>query len=106
MSPNGRSASEEPLSPLATGDLISASGGSGQNQYNKKVRDKSKTLAHGACLTISDHDRLRIFMHEFTVRALIPWAERTMRVLNDQVSLQCGTCTAGCRCFPLSIKYM
>lgn len=47
--------------------------------------DKSKFTGHGMCLTASDQDRIRIFMHEFAVRALIPWAERQMRTLNDLV---------------------
>lgn len=42
---------------------------------------------HGSCLSLSDHDRLRIFVHEFVVRGLVPWAERTLRTLNDQVWL-------------------
>ena len=44
-----------------------------------------KSYGHGCCLTASDQDRLRIFMHEFVVRALIPWAERQMKILSDQV---------------------
>ena len=41
--------------------------------------------AHGLCLTVSDQDRIKIFVHEFCVRGLVPWVERTMRNLNDQV---------------------
>ena len=48
--------------------------------------DRSRQNGHGMCLTASDQDRLRIFIHEFAVRALIPWAERQMRTLNDLVS--------------------
>jgi len=43
------------------------------------------TTQHGCCLTLSDHDRLRIFIHEFIVRGLIPWAERMLRTLSEQV---------------------
>ncbi|XP_048756747.2 trafficking protein particle complex subunit 8-like isoform X2 [Ostrea edulis] len=39
---------------------------------------------HGICLTTSDQDRIKIFMHELCVRALIPWAERQMKILNEQ----------------------
>lgn len=49
------------------------------------LADRTKLRIHGCCLTTSDQDRLRIFMHEFVVRALIPWAERQMKILNDQV---------------------
>lgn len=40
---------------------------------------------HGICLTTSDQDRIKIFMHELCVRALIPWTERQMKILNEQV---------------------
>ena len=50
------------------------------------VIEKGKPGGHGMCLTTSDHDRLRIFIHELTVRALIPWAERQMKLLSDVVS--------------------
>ncbi|XP_074645318.1 trafficking protein particle complex subunit 8-like [Tubulanus polymorphus] len=49
------------------------------------LTDRARALQHGMCLTISDHDRLRIFIHEFIVRGLIPWAERSIRVLNEQL---------------------
>lgn len=42
-------------------------------------------VQHGACLTLQDHDRLRVFIQEFVVKALLPWAERTIRTLHDQV---------------------
>lgn len=56
----------------------------GQTTPDKKVR------GHGMCLTTSDHDRLRIFMHELSVRALIPWAEMSMRSLNEQLTSRKG----------------
>lgn len=40
---------------------------------------------HGVCLSHSDRDRLRIFINELVTHGLAPWAERTLRVLNDQV---------------------
>ncbi|KAK3085582.1 hypothetical protein FSP39_005648 [Pinctada imbricata] len=45
---------------------------------------------HGMCLTTSDHDRLKIFMHEFCIRALLPWAEKQMRQFNDQLTSRKG----------------
>ncbi|KAK4309286.1 hypothetical protein Pmani_019075 [Petrolisthes manimaculis] len=41
---------------------------------------------HGGCLTSSDVDRIRIFVHEFCVRSLIPHTERQIRHLNDVVT--------------------
>lgn len=44
-------------------------------------------MVHGACLTLTDHDRIRQFIQEFTFRGLLPHIEKTIRQLNDQVSL-------------------
>ena len=43
------------------------------------------TTFHGHCLTVSDHDRLRIFVNEMAIRGLVPHIERTIRALTDQV---------------------
>ena len=50
----------------------------------------SSSPQHGSCLTLSDHDRLRIFIHEFIVRGLIPWGERMLRTLSDQLTSRKG----------------
>ncbi|XP_050396209.1 trafficking protein particle complex subunit 8 isoform X1 [Patella vulgata] len=52
--------------------------------------DKTKSRVHGICLTTSDMDRLRIFMHEFVVKALVPWAERQMRIFSEQLTSRKG----------------
>lgn len=49
---------------------------------------------HGACLTLTDHDRIRQFIQEFTFRGLLPHIEKTIRQLNDQVSLPLKTICA------------
>lgn len=49
---------------------------------------------HGACLTLTDHDRIRQFIQEFTFRGLLPHIEKTIRQLNDQVSLPLKTLCA------------
>ena len=59
---------------------------SSASQQSLTMLERVRPSQHGQCLTLSDHDRLRIFVHEFQVRGLIPWAERTMRILNEQVS--------------------
>ena len=45
----------------------------------------SNSGKHGACLTVSDHDRIKIFIHELAIRGLIPFIEKSMRFLYDQV---------------------
>ncbi|XP_014675931.1 PREDICTED: trafficking protein particle complex subunit 8-like [Priapulus caudatus] len=52
--------------------------------------EKRKHMPHGICLTLSDHDRLRIFVHEFCVRGLLPYVERQIRTLNDQLMSRKG----------------
>uniref|UniRef100_A0A667WND5 Trafficking protein particle complex subunit 8 n=1 Tax=Myripristis murdjan TaxID=586833 RepID=A0A667WND5_9TELE len=42
-------------------------------------------VSHGACLTLSDHDRIRQFIQEFTFRGLLPHIEKNIRQLNDQL---------------------
>ena len=54
-------------------------------QNRTGVSRNPKVKQRGCCLSLSDHDRLRIFIHEFIVRGLIPWAEKTLRQLNEQV---------------------
>ncbi|XP_060558094.1 trafficking protein particle complex subunit 8-like isoform X2 [Ruditapes philippinarum] len=54
------------------------------------MQNKGQFPGHGMCLTASDQDRIRIFIHEFAVRALIPWAERQMRTLNDMLMSRTG----------------
>lgn len=48
-------------------------------------KKSSSGTPHGACLTLTDHDRIRQFIQEFTFRGLLPHIEKTIRQLNDQV---------------------
>ncbi|XP_069778658.1 trafficking protein particle complex subunit 8 isoform X2 [Narcine bancroftii] len=41
--------------------------------------------ARGLSLTLTDHDRIRQFIQEFTFRGLLPHIEKTIRQLNDQL---------------------
>ncbi|XP_076111682.1 trafficking protein particle complex subunit 8-like isoform X2 [Mytilus galloprovincialis] len=79
---------DDQLSP----DGTSSPESSHNYSYSKnKSSDKNKpSSGHGMCLTTSDQDRLKIFIHEFCVRALIPWAEKHMRILNDQLTSRKG----------------
>ncbi|KAM4688318.1 trafficking protein particle complex subunit 8 isoform 2-T3 [Discoglossus pictus] len=52
------------------------------------VSEMKKSVAgtpHGTCLTLTDHDRIRQFIQEFTFRGLLPHIEKTIRQLNDQL---------------------
>ncbi|XP_030069726.1 trafficking protein particle complex subunit 8 isoform X2 [Microcaecilia unicolor] len=50
-----------------------------------ETRKSSAGTPHGACLTLTDHDRIRQFIQEFTFRGLVPHIEKTIRQLNDQL---------------------
>ncbi|XP_030627533.1 trafficking protein particle complex subunit 8 isoform X2 [Chanos chanos] len=69
----------EPIDSLETPrPLKPASGTAG-------VAPSPTGTAHGACLTLNDHDRIRQFIQEFTFRGLLPHIEKNIRQLNDQV---------------------
>lgn len=40
---------------------------------------------HGQCLAPSDHDRIKTFISEYLQRGLVPYAERTIKILNEQI---------------------
>ena len=50
-------------------------------------RPRTRSISERGCwLTTHDHDRLKTFVQEFVVRALIPWAERLIKVYSELVS--------------------
>ena len=88
---------DHPLAPDSTNQMTADSDSNMSSLDNLVPRDmqnntlvlgdKTKSTQYGCCLTLSDHDRLRIFIHEFIVRGLLPWAERMLRTLNEQVTI-------------------
>lgn len=57
-----------------------------QDSDSLSQQDEGETKAKrdpGICLTLSDHDRLRIFIHEFVVRGLLPYMEKMIRNLSE-----------------------
>lgn len=54
----------------------------------RETKKASTGVIRGACLTLTDHDRIRQFIQEFTFRGLLPHIEKTIRQLNDQVRLK------------------
>ncbi|NXS34376.1 TPPC8 protein, partial [Pomatostomus ruficeps] len=71
--------------------LDNPSGSLDSTDYMKastSLQDSKKSNSgtpHGACLTLTDHDRIRQFIQEFTFRGLLPHIEKTIRQLNDQL---------------------
>ncbi|XP_067834095.1 trafficking protein particle complex subunit 8 isoform X1 [Heptranchias perlo] len=76
--------------PFQEGVLVKSGGLDGPNRAkpvettNDAVKQNSSS-AHGFSLTLTDHDRIRQFIQEFTFRGLLPHIEKTIRQLNDQL---------------------
>ncbi|XP_072169057.1 trafficking protein particle complex subunit 8-like [Diadema setosum] len=64
--------------------------GANQGTAPAPVKTPGGSNVHGAHLTLSDHDRLRIFVHEFVVRGLLPYIERMIRSLSEQLASRKG----------------
>ena len=80
----------EPSAPNGTDRLLSMQEmpvtADGPVTKSQVIRPQSTAVRLGAYLTLSDHERLRVFVHEFVMHGLIPWAEKTIRTLNEQVT--------------------
>ncbi|KAJ7427528.1 trafficking protein particle complex 8 [Willisornis vidua] len=70
---------DHPSGSLDSADYVKAAA---SLQDSKK---SNSGTPHGACLTLTDHDRIRQFIQEFTFRGLLPHIEKTIRQLNDQL---------------------
>lgn len=52
---------------------------------NVWANEQDIDVPHGMWLTASDLDNLKHFIQDFTIRSLIPYAEKMVSVLNDAV---------------------
>ncbi|KAJ7395334.1 Trafficking protein particle complex subunit 8 [Pitangus sulphuratus] len=68
--------------PSGSLDSVDSMKAAASSQDSKK---SNSGTPHGACLTLTDHDRIRQFIQEFTFRGLLPHIEKTIRQLNDQL---------------------
>lgn len=109
--PNMQMTTETPPSGIVTGDVVVAhplspaqetgvdipqnhslstsTDSLSTQQINPNVWSASETeidVPHGTLLTSGDIENLRHFVQDFTVRALIPYVEKIVGVLNDAVS--------------------
>ncbi|GAB6022907.1 Trafficking protein particle complex 8 [Chamberlinius hualienensis] len=53
-------------------------------------RKPGSYLLHGVCLSSEDTDRIRLFIQEFSMRSLLPFIEKQMSILNEQVTNRKG----------------
>ncbi|ERE83769.1 trafficking protein particle complex subunit 8-like protein [Cricetulus griseus] len=76
-----------PLQLDQCGDPLNSTDGSdhAKSASVQETKKASTGVIHGACLTLTDHDRIRQFIQEFTFRGLLPHIEKTIRQLNDQL---------------------
>lgn len=54
-------------------------------KFTSAVRSQPIQRTHGLCLSLSDQDRIKIFIHELAFRGLLPYIEKMMKNLYDQV---------------------
>lgn len=53
--------------------------------FSGGTRGAAPQRNHGLCLSLSDHDRIKIFVHELGYRGLLQYIEKLMRYLNEQI---------------------
>ncbi|XP_060679868.1 trafficking protein particle complex subunit 8 isoform X2 [Hemiscyllium ocellatum] len=70
--------------PVKSGGLDGPNRPKSVEMVNDSIKQNTLT-AHGLSLTLTDHDRIRQFIQEFTFRGLLPHIEKTIRQLNDQL---------------------
>ncbi|XP_072425839.1 trafficking protein particle complex subunit 8 isoform X2 [Chiloscyllium punctatum] len=70
--------------PVKSGGLDGPNRPKSVETVNDSIKQNTLT-AHGLSLTLTDHDRIRQFIQEFTFRGLLPHIEKTIRQLNDQL---------------------
>ncbi|XP_031564684.1 trafficking protein particle complex subunit 8-like [Actinia tenebrosa] len=59
-------------------------------KFTSAVRSQPLHRTHGLCLSLSDQDRIKIFIHELAFRGLLPYIERMMKNLYDQIMARKG----------------
>ncbi|XP_061681125.1 trafficking protein particle complex subunit 8 isoform X2 [Syngnathoides biaculeatus] len=87
------SAEENCVSPAEDRHPADSGGEADRLDVNKDPAKAKKSAAEaetptgvrGACLTLTDRDRIRQFVQEFAFRGLLPHIEKNIRQLNDQL---------------------
>lgn len=73
-------------SPLGNSNEDTVSSG----YVNKFSKNNCKIKRHGLCLTQSDMDRIKCFVQDFCIQGLIPFIEKRVRMLSEQVANRKG----------------
>ncbi|KRT81734.1 hypothetical protein AMK59_5774 [Oryctes borbonicus] len=83
-STDGNTLTYHPLSP--EGDKLL----SNDEEEVDKIPNKTNYVLHGACLSMEDVEQLKLLIHEFCIRALLPFVERQVSILNEYVANKKG----------------
>nr|XP_042908090.1 trafficking protein particle complex subunit 8 isoform X2 [Parasteatoda tepidariorum] len=57
---------------------------------NRFSKSSARSKKHGLCLTLSDIDRIKCFVQDFCIQSLIPFVEKRVKILNEQVANRKG----------------
>ncbi|CAF3933295.1 unnamed protein product [Adineta steineri] len=79
-----------PLSSFDTSSSDLTSIGTTDEGYDGSSITSASTIIHGACLTLSDHDRIHVFMNEFVTKGLLLWVETNLKTFNEQITSRRG----------------
>ncbi|CAF0737248.1 unnamed protein product [Didymodactylos carnosus] len=91
-----RQQSERIAHPLDLNDLTSSQSTTdntideGYDGTSTTTSSSIPAIVHGACLTLSDHDRIHVFMSEFVTKGLLPWVEVNLKTYNEQITARRG----------------
>ncbi|KRY12278.1 Trafficking protein particle complex subunit 8 [Trichinella patagoniensis] len=72
--------------PLSEVDLVEAFAAAVQVDYDQQMLYPSNGCNAEICLTEQDVEQVRGFLSQFCTKSLIPYVERQMKLLNEQVS--------------------
>ncbi|CAF0821694.1 unnamed protein product [Rotaria sordida] len=78
------------LFDTSSSDLSSITTTTVDEGYDGSSITTTSTIIHGACLTLSDHDRIHVFMHEFVTKGLLLWVESNLKTFNEQITSRRG----------------
>ncbi|CAF0878505.1 unnamed protein product [Adineta ricciae] len=79
-----------PLGSLDTSSSDMTSVVTTDEGYDGSSINSASTVIHGACLTLSDHDRIHVFMNEFVTKGLLLWVETNLKTFNEQITSRRG----------------
>lgn len=84
------SSNHVPADELEVGNLTEENSQNSNVRMDKWQKNPNRNKRHGVCLTVSDMDRIRVFVQDFCFQGLVPFVEKQIRILSDQVANRKG----------------